>query len=56
VSQDTCMQTTLLRNGGCGYAHISRNVERRFMEAGLTVNDIVKIRVDNPQRMLARAA
>jgi len=53
ISHDTCMQTTLVCHGGGGYAHISRNIEGRLMEAGLTADDIARIRVDNPRRMLA---
>jgi phosphotriesterase-related protein len=56
VSQDTCMQTTLVRHGGGGYAHISRNMEGRLREAGMTDADLKTVREDNPRRMLTGEA
>jgi phosphotriesterase-related protein len=55
ISQDTCMQTTLVRHGGGGYAHISQNMEIRMHEAGMSTEDIKVARVDNPRRMLSIA-
>ena len=55
LSQDTCMQTTLVRHGGGGYAHISRNMDIRMREVGMTTEDIKTVRVDNPRRMLSTA-
>jgi phosphotriesterase-related protein len=55
LSQDTCMQTTLVRHGGGGYAHISRNMDIRMREGGMTTEDIKTVRVDNPRRMLSTA-
>lgn len=56
VSQDTCMQTCLTRHGGGGYAHISRNMELRMREAGMSDDDLRMVRVDNPRRMLTGKA
>jgi len=52
ISQDTCMQTTLVRHGGGGYSHISRHIETRLREGGMSAGDIAVVRVENPRRML----
>jgi phosphotriesterase-related protein len=54
ISQDVCMQSQLVRNGGWGYAHITRNIEPRLKAAGVSDGDIATMRVENPRRLLAR--
>lgn len=55
LSQDVCMQSQLVRNGGWGYAHISRNIEPRLKAGGVTDADLMTLRVENPRRLLAGA-
>jgi phosphotriesterase-related protein len=53
ISQDIGMQSQLVRNGGWGYAHISRNIEARFIQMGVSAQEIRTIRVANPRRILS---
>ena len=52
VSHDVCTKAQLTAYGGWGYAHLSRHIEPRLRKAGLSVDDISRIRVDNPARVL----
>lgn len=53
ISQDVCMQTQLVRNGGWGYSHISNSIEERLVGAGLDRDAIHRVRVRNPKVMLS---
>jgi len=53
LSHDVCMQTQLTRHGGWGYAHLSVNIEPRLLAAGLEPEDLRRLRVENPRRLLA---
>jgi phosphotriesterase-related protein len=52
ISHDVCMQTMLRRNGGGGYAHIDTAIVDRLHAKGVPADDIARIRVTNPRRML----
>jgi phosphotriesterase-related protein len=52
ISQDVCMQTMLRRHGGGGYAHIDTAIVDRLLAAGVTQDDIDRIRIANPRHML----
>jgi phosphotriesterase-related protein len=52
ISQDVCMQTMLRRNGGGGYAHIDTDIVERLFDVGLSQDDVDRIRIANPRRML----
>jgi phosphotriesterase-related protein len=52
ISQDVCMQTMLRRHGGGGYAHIDTEIVERLIDAGVPRDDIDRIRIANPRRML----
>jgi phosphotriesterase-related protein len=53
ISQDVCMQTMLRRHGGGGYAHIDTEIVERLIDAGVSQDDIDRIRITNPRRMLS---
>jgi phosphotriesterase-related protein len=52
VSHDVCTKVQLTAYGGWGYAHLSRHIEPRLRNAGLTAEDIQHIRMINPSRVL----
>jgi phosphotriesterase-related protein len=52
ISQDVCTKTQLRAYGGWGYAHISRHIEPRLRQAGLSAAEIATIRIANPRRLL----
>jgi predicted metal-dependent phosphotriesterase family hydrolase len=47
------MQTMLRRHGGGGYAHIDTEIVERLIDAGVPRDDIDRIRITNPRRMLS---
>jgi phosphotriesterase-related protein len=53
LSQDVWMQSQLVRNGGCGFAHITKNIEPQLLATGVSQEEISRIRIDNPRRLLA---
>jgi len=53
MSQDVCWKTLLVEYGGWGYAHISKHIEPRLRNAGVTDLQIRAMRVSNPARWLA---
>jgi phosphotriesterase-related protein len=55
VSQDICMKVHLTRYGGESYAHILENVIPMMDRAGFGKEEIRKICVENPARVLAFA-
>ena len=40
--------------GGWGMAHLSLNIEPRLLARGIDKNEIARMRVDNPRRVLER--
>jgi phosphotriesterase-related protein len=54
LSQDVCSKIDLLRYGGFGYGHILRTFSRDLEEAGVAAEDLRKMLVENPRRMLLR--
>ncbi|HZR93193.1 MAG TPA: hypothetical protein VFA44_12405 [Gaiellaceae bacterium] len=55
LSQDVCSKIDLLRYGGFGYGHILRSFSRDLLEVGVAREDVARILVDNPRRLLARS-
>lgn len=53
VSQDVCFKICLTKWGGHGYAHILENIVPRFLQEGLTEEQIHTILVENPKRFLS---
>ncbi len=53
LSHDICWKMLMTEYGGWGYAHLSRHVEPRLREAGVTDDYIHAMRVANPARWLA---
>jgi phosphotriesterase-related protein len=53
LSQDVCSKQQQARYGGFGYAHLSRTIEPKLREHGLTGMLLGKLRVTNPARALA---
>jgi phosphotriesterase-related protein len=51
ISQDVGNRVCLRANGGYGYAHILKNLVPKFMEYGVTDEQIRCIMVENPQRL-----
>jgi phosphotriesterase-related protein len=56
LSQDVCSKLQLTRNGGFGYAHLSRTIEPKLRERGVSDALLRKLRIDNPRRALSGAA
>jgi phosphotriesterase-related protein len=56
LSQDVCSKVDLMRYGGFGYGHILRTFSRDLEEAGVSAEDVTRMLVDNPRRILARRA
>jgi phosphotriesterase-related protein len=52
MSHDVCWKTLLVEYGGWGYAHISKHIEPRLRDAGVTDQQILAMRVYNPARWL----
>lgn len=52
LSQDVCWKSLLVKYGGQGYAHISKQIEPRFRSAGINDIQIQAMRVHNPARWL----
>ena len=55
ISQDICVKTRLLRNGGHGYAHVLRNIVPYMLAWGITKEQIYTMLVENPKRLLTFA-
>lgn len=55
LSQDVCHKYHLVRYGGFGYGHILRNFVHNLRDAGLGNQEIRRLLVENPRRMLALA-
>ena len=53
ISHDICWKMLLVEYGGWGFAHLSKHIEPRMRQAGVTDEQIHKMRVDNPARWLA---
>lgn len=52
LSQDVCSKQQLVRNGGFGYAHLTRTIEPKLRERGVSDVLLRKLRVDNPRRAI----
>ncbi len=52
ISHDVCTRMQLVAYGGWGYSHLSRHIESRLRQAGLSTTQIAVIRVQNPRRLL----
>jgi phosphotriesterase-related protein len=52
VSQDICFKTWRARYGGRGYAHISNYIIPLMLSKGMSQEQIDKIMVENPKRIL----
>lgn len=55
LSQDVCVPRHLSAHGGCGYAHLVRDVMPRFLSYGISDRQIHSMMVENPQRVLPLA-
>ena len=53
ISQDVCFKICLTKWGGHGYAHILENIVPRFLQEGLTEEQVHTILVENPKRFLS---
>lgn len=53
VSHDTAYKINLVRYGGYGYGHICNNIVPVMLREGISADDIRKILIDNPKRLLA---
>ncbi|TKS61265.1 MAG: hydrolase [Nitrospira sp.] len=56
LSQDVCVPRHLTAHGGCGYAHLVRDVVPRFLSYGISEQQIHRMMVGNPQTVLPLAA
>jgi|TARA_Y100000310_G_scaffold312339_1_gene359548 phosphotriesterase-related protein len=52
ISQDICQKSNLTSYGGHGYAHILENVVPVMLRKGMTEEDIDRILIENPARIL----
>jgi phosphotriesterase-related protein len=52
VSQDVCLKMLLKTYGGNGYSYISEWIEPRMAAAGVSRADIIRMRIENPARLL----
>ena len=52
ISQDICYRSRLKRCGGHGYGHIFRNVVPLLLRRGFTREDVDRIVVETPRRLL----
>jgi phosphotriesterase-related protein len=55
LSQDVCSKVDLLRYGGFGYGHVLRTFVGDIAELGVAAEDVRRMLVDNPRRMLVRS-
>lgn len=53
ISHDVFTKCQLRRYGGFGYAHILCDFQHRLREVGVTDEDVRRLILDNPRRMLA---
>lgn len=53
LSHDVFTKSQLLAYGGFGYGHILRDTQHRLGEVGLAAEDVRRILVENPRRVLA---
>ncbi len=53
VSHDIAMKIQLTAYGGCGYAHLARNLPPFFARHGVDAATLRRLMVDNPARWLA---
>ena len=53
LSHDVCWKMLMVEYGGWGYAHLSKHIEPRLIDAGVSADDIHAMRVANPSRWLA---
>lgn len=53
LSQDVCSKEQLIRHGGFGYAHLTRTIEPKLRERGVSDALLAKLRVENPRRAIA---
>lgn len=54
LSHDLCMKPQFSSYGGWGLAHLSLNIEPRLLARGVSKDEITRMRVDNPRRVLER--
>jgi len=52
VAQDVCLKTDLVSHGGGGYIHILDNIIPRMRKRGFSNENIDKILIENPKRIL----
>ncbi len=52
ISQDICYRSRLTAMGGHGYGHVFRNVVPLMRRRGFTEDDVRRILVDTPARLL----
>jgi phosphotriesterase-related protein len=52
VSHDVCTKMQLVAYGGWGYGHLSRHIEPRIRNAGISEDQLHTIRIRNPRRLL----
>lgn len=55
ISHDICMKMFLVAYGGSGYAHILKNIRPQMIAREIPLEQIMKIMVDNPKRLLCFA-
>ena len=53
ISQDICMKMMQMAYGGTGFAHILREILPIFRHAGITEEEITRMLVENPKKILA---
>ena len=53
ISHDICFKILLTKWGGWGYGHIHNHIIPRLRKAGVTEDQIYKITVENPKRLLS---
>ena len=51
-AHDICFKITLTKWGGWGYAHILKHIRPRLLQAGLSNDQINKIMIENPRRLI----
>jgi phosphotriesterase-related protein len=52
LSQDVCLRTDYAAMGGPGYAYVVTTFAERLKDAGFDDDDLARLLVDNPRRML----
>lgn len=53
ISQDICYRSRLLRYGGHGYGHLFRNVVPLLLRRGFTREEVDRMLIDTPRRLLS---